>query len=242
MSVVAVIQARMSSSRLPGKVLEDLAGQPMLARVVNRTCRARTLDAVAVATTVAPADDPIVRLCDTQGWICLRGSEDDVLDRYYQVARALEASSVVRITADCPLIDPDIIDRIVGQFLSHRAEVDYVSNTIVRSFPRGLDVEVMNFDALEAAWHEDSDPGSREHVTPYIRHHPDAFRVRQVVNNEDCSHMRWTVDTVADLMFVSAVFDHFRNDRFTWKEGLRAVADHPEWAEINRHVQQRTTP
>ena len=236
---VAIIQGRMGSTRLDSKVLEDLAGQPMLARVTNRTRRAKALDASVVATTTQPIDDAIVGLCKERGWPFFRGSEEDVLDRYYQAALAFEADVVVRITADCPLIEPEIINWVVSEFVSYQLEVDYMSNSLERSFPRGLDVEVMSFDALGKAWREDRDPASREHVTPYIRRNPDKFRIRNVANDIDYSYMRWTVDTIEDLNFVRKIYDHFQSDSFNWREVLHLLETHPEWLEINKHIQQK---
>lgn len=237
--IVAIVQARMGSTRLPGKVLEDLAGQPMLVRVVNRTRLAKTLDAIVVATTTQPVDDIIVRLCKERDWSFFRGSEEDVLDRYYQAASAFKADIIVRITSDCPLIEPEIIDKVVNEFLSHYPEVDYVSTSLVRTFPLGLGAEVMTFDALKKAWQEDDNPAWREHVTPYIYRHAEKFTIRNVVNNIDYSHMRWTVDTIEDLTFVRKIYDHFQNDTFTWREVLQLLEIHPEWLEINRHVHQK---
>jgi spore coat polysaccharide biosynthesis protein SpsF len=242
MKVVAIIQARMGSTRLPGKVLKDIAGQSMLERVVNRTLRANTMDDVVVATTKDADDDAIVDLCRKRCWRFFRGNEEDVLDRYYQAATAFRADAIVRITSDCPLVEPEIIDRVVGEFLSSHPEAAYVSNTLVRTFPRGLDVEVMRFDALERAWREDGNPSWREHVTPYIWRHPEKFGIRNVANNVDYSHMRWTVDTVEDLTFVRKIYDHFQSDTFTWKEVLSLLKVHPEWLEINQHVQQKVVP
>ena len=239
MKVIAVIQARMGSTRLPEKVLEVLAGEPMLARVVNRTRRANTLDAVIVATTTQPVDDAIIRLCEERDWPFFRGSEDDVLDRYYQAALAFKADVIIRITSDCPLIEPLVIDKVVQEFLSHHPEIDYVSNALVRTLPRGLDVEAVSFTSMERAWQEDSDPALREHVTPYIWRHPEKFKVLNVVSDSDYSHMRWTVDTIEDLTFVRKVYNYFQNDTFSWKEVLHLLKAHPEWLEINRHVQQK---
>lgn len=240
MKVVAIIQARMGSTRLPGKVLLDLAGEPILGRVMNRTQRAQTLVEVVVATTVQPVDDAIVRLCAERGWPCFRGSEEDVLDRYYQTAMAHQADVVVRITSDCPLIEPEVIDRVVREFLDLQPEVDYSCNVLPRrTFPRGLDTEVMRFDVLERAWREDHNPAWREHVTPYIYHNPDLFRIHGVTNEVDYSHLRWTVDTPEDLDFVRRIYDHFGHDHFTWQEVLEVLEEHPEWLEINRTVQQK---
>lgn len=241
MRVVAIIQGRMGSTRLPGKVLLDLAGEPMLARCVDRTRRAQTLDEVVVATTVQPADNAIVRLCAERGRPCFRGSEEDVLDRYYRAAVAHQADIVVRITSDCPLIEPKIVDRVVREFLDLQPGVDYACNVLPRrTFPRGLDTEVMRFDVLEQAWREDLNPAWREHVTPYIQRNPDLFRIHGVSNKVDYSHMRWTVDTPEDLDFVRRIYDHFGHDRFSWREVLAALEQHQEWLEINRHVQQKT--
>ena len=239
MKVVAIIQARMGANRLPGKVLEDLAGQPMLARVVHRTRLAKTLNAIVVATTTQAADDVIVNLCETHGWPFFRGNEEDVLDRYYNAASAFEADIVIRITSDCPFIEPEIIDRLIGEFLTYYPEIDYVSNTLIRSFPQGLDVEVISFDALRKAWQEDDNPAWREHVTPYIWRQPDKFGIRNFANDIDYSYMRWTVDTIEDLNFARKIYDHFQNDSFNWRAVLHLLEMHPEWLEINRHIQQK---
>lgn len=239
MRVVAIIQARMGSTRLPGKVLLDLVGEPMLARVVNRTRRATMLNEVVVATTTEQADGAIVDLCIKSGWFCFRGSGNDVLDRYYHAAKAYRADVVVRVTSDCPLIDPEIVDLVVSRFLQ-KGSLDYVSNTLPpRTFPRGLDVEVMSLEALEIAWREDTNPLWREHVTPYIYRHQERFALSSVVNDRDYSHMRWTVDTPEDLAFVRRIYEHFGHDRFSWREVLAVLDEYPEWLEINRHIQQK---
>ena len=221
MRVVAIIQARVGSTRLPGKVLMDLGGDTMLARCVGRTCRAQTLDEVVVATTVQSSDEVIVDLCIARGWPYFVGSEEDVLDRYYRAAVEYQADVVVRITSDCPLIEPVIIDQTVRKFLSHQPMIDYVSNIYpYRTFPKGLDVEVMRLDALERAWREDVNLAWREHVTQYIQRTPDLFRTLTVVNAVDYSHLRWTVDTPEDLVFVRRVYGHFGSDNFSWQEVL----------------------
>src|SRR5512141_2099228 len=178
--IAAIIQARMASSRLPGKVLLDIAGQPMLARVQARTLRASTVEEVLVATTADPSDDPVARYCEAHGIGYTRGSEFDVLDRYYQAARQLRAGIVVRITADCPVIDPQLIDEAVSTLLGGGGanevgaapEFDFVANRLPppfhRTFPIGLDVEVCTFAALERAWQEATEPFQREHVMPFI--------------------------------------------------------------------------
>ncbi len=229
----------MGSSRLPAKVLTDLNGQPVLARVVNRVSRARRVDKVVVATTDLPLDDAVEDYCRINGWSCFRGAENDVLNRYYQAACRHRADVVVRITADCPLIEPEIVDLVVSDYLDHAATVDYVSNVHpVRTFPRGLDVEVMSFDALVRAEHEDHNPAWREHVTVYLQRNPGLFTARNVVDEADHSEQRWTVDTIEDLTFVRRLYSHFNDDQFGWREVLDLLRQHPEWLEINRHIQQ----
>ncbi len=208
MHTVAIIQARMASTRLPGKVLAPIGDTPMLLRVVERVRRATLVDQVIIATSDAATDNPLVALCTERDLPCYRGSEQDVLDRFYQAARAYAAEVVVRVTADCPLIDPAVIDRVVGVFQT--GAYDYVTNTLRDTYPDGLDVEVCSFAALERAWHEAHKPSEREHVTPYIRL-SGAFRIANVAHERDLAgrNYRWTVDEPADLAFVRAIYAHF---------------------------------
>lgn len=238
--MVAIIQARMGSSRLPGKVMKDLGGMPMLARVVRRASRATTLDRIVVATSSSPSDNKIVALCDIEGWPSFRGSEEDVLDRYYRAAVDSKAEAVVRITADCPLIDPDLIDEVVTCFLERQPDNDYAANILTRTYPVGLDVETMSFEALEKAWHDDQNPSWREHVTQYIVRNPETFKLGNVAFETDYSYMRWTVDTAEDLEFVRRVYQHFDDDAFSWRDVLDLLKDHADWLDINRHVQPKT--
>ena len=234
------MQARMSSTRLPGKVLLDLAGAPMLAREVCRVQRAERVDGVVIATSTLPADDTIVALCRKHGWDFFRGSEVDVLDRYYRAAVAHRADAVVRVTADCPLIDPTVIDLVVQEFLENQTEVEYVSNLFPeRTFPRGLDTEVIRFDALERAWREDDNPAWREHVTPYIQRRSEQFSIHCVTNSIDHSYLRWTVDTSEDLELARRIYNHFGYDSFSWQAALAVLDSHPAWSEINYHVEQK---
>jgi spore coat polysaccharide biosynthesis protein SpsF len=240
MKVVAIVQARMGSTRLPGKVLEDLAGEPVLVRCINRVRRSQKLDEVVVATTAQNEDEIIVQLCAEHGWPYFRGSEQDVLDRYYQAALSYQAQVVVRITSDCPLIEPEVVDRVVKEFLDHQPNLDYAANTLPpRTFPQGLDTEVIGFDALERAWREDRNPAWREHVTPYIYRNPDRFILYALTSDEDYSSLRWTVDTPEDLAFVRCIYDNFDHDRFSWREVLGLLDRHREFLEINRHVKQK---
>lgn len=243
MRVVAIIQARMGSTRLSGKVLHSILDKPMLWHVVERVRRARQIHEVVVATTSREADQVIVDLCQKYGWPCFRGSEEDILDRYYRTALNHQADVVVRVTSDCPLIDPGVVDQVVTTFLENQHAFDYVSNALPpQTFPRGLDTEVFSFAALERAWREDDNPAWREHVTPYIYHHPEKFKLRAVVNDVDYSYMRWTVDTIEDLTFVRKVYEHFGNSFFSWRDVIEVLEEHPEWLEINRHVKQKVVP
>ena len=240
MKTVMIIQARMGSARLPGKVLADLAGGPLLARCVERAKRAYLIDETVIATTENRKDDAIERLCKQHGWACFRGAEEDVLDRYQQAAAKHQADVVVRVTSDCPLIDPDMIDRAIISFSDSRPKADYVSNFWPRrSFPRGLDVEVFSVETLARAWRMDRNPALREHVTEYVLRHPELFRLKGIQMRRGFAWHRWTVDTADDLELVRRIYAHFGNDRFTWRDVLKAFGEHPEWAEINAHVQQK---
>jgi spore coat polysaccharide biosynthesis protein SpsF len=238
MRVVGIVQARMGSTRLPGKVLLDLAGRTMLARVVRRVGRAAGIDELVVATTVASADDPIVEECRQLGVACFRGSEPDVLDRYYRAAGAHQADVAVRITADCPLIDPGETGRVIRAFFERKP--DYASNVLRRTYPRGLDTEVMTAATLARAWREADEPYQRTHVTPYIYQHPESFRLLAVTGEQDRSVHRWTVDSRDDLEFVRAVYLRMDgDDAFSWQGVLRLLCEEPWLAELNRHVRHK---
>ncbi|MGA7574961.1 MAG: aminotransferase class III-fold pyridoxal phosphate-dependent enzyme [Terriglobales bacterium] len=233
--VVAIIQARMGSTRLPGKSLAEIEQRPMLWHVVERVKRATLVDRVVVATSTAPADDAIEKMCRENGVHCYRGSEHDVLDRFYTAARGEKASQVVRITADCPLIDPEVIDRVVRRF--QRGDLDYASNAMVRSYPDGLDTEVFSFSALERAWHEASKASEREHVTPYLR--SDKFRTANVENDSTALflHYRWTVDEAADLDFIRAVYKAFRGkENFVMEDILELIDQNPGLEKMNSEI------
>lgn len=239
MNIVAIIQARMGSSRLPGKVLKDLGGETVLARVVRRLQRSRQIARIIVATTTAPGDEVIVAECDRLEVLCFRGSEHDVLDRYYQAARANAADAVVRITSDCPLIDPELVDETVEVFGDKHA--DYASNVFPRTYPRGLDTEVFSFDALDRAWREAREAHQREHVTPYLYEHPQIFKLASLSGAADYSRYRWTLDTREDLELLRAIYSRFDGrDDFSWKEVLRLMEREPELAELNSQVLQKS--
>ena len=221
----------MGSSRFPGKVLEDLAGRPMLWHVVNRVRNAKSVDRVVIATTDRAVDDPIARFCQQEGVGCFRGSEQDVLDRFYQAAKENHADVVVRITADCPLIDPSVIDKVLARFA--RGDCDYACNIIRYTYPDGLDTEVFSFAALERAWREAGKPSEREHVTPYLR--TDKFRTANVESETPVSpdKYRWTVDHPADLEFVRKVYAAFSHDGdFGFEEVFDLLKERPDLATI----------
>jgi len=238
MNTVAVIQARMGSSRLPGKVLMDLGGETTLARVVRRLQRSRQVTKIVVATTTARGDQAIIRECEHLQVVCFRGEEQDVLDRYYQAASANAADAVVRVTSDCPLIDPELVDETVEVFRDEHA--DYASNVFPRTYPRGLDTEVFSFDALDRAWREAREAHQREHVTPYLYEHPQIFKLASLSGAADYSRYRWTLDTREDLELLRAIYSRFDGrDDFSWKEVLRLMEREPELAELNSQVLQK---
>jgi len=238
LKVVAIIQARMGSTRLPGKVLLDIAGKSMLARVVERLSRSKSLDQIVVATTNSPHDDDVVEECRRLSVPVFRGQENDVLDRYYQAAQSIAAEVVVRVTSDCPLIDPEVADQTIEKFLAERP--DYASNCLVRTYPRGLDTEVMTAKALRQAWSEANQEYQRAHVTPYIYEHPEKFELLSVSGEQDCSQHRWTVDTPGDLELIRAIYNRLASrPHFLWRDVLALFDDEPELAELNREVAQK---
>jgi spore coat polysaccharide biosynthesis protein SpsF len=242
--VVAIIQARMGSSRLPGKVLLDLAGKPMLQWVVERVRQSTLVDETVVATTIDPADARIAEFCGQQGIPFTRGSLQDVLDRYYQAAVQHKADVVVRVTADCPLIDPQVIDHVLKRFTE--AQVDFAANRLPppwkRTWPIGLDTEVVTFAALRRAWQEAALPFEREHVMPYFYDTEGRFKTLLVDHDPDYGHLRWTVDTPQDLQLVRRIAEHFSSRMdFSWLEILDFTQSHPELSSINADVRAKQT-
>lgn len=237
MKVVAIIQARMGSTRLPGKVLQDIGGRTMLDRVVSRTRRATTADGVLVATTREGRDDAIVQEAVRLGVPVFRGDEEDVLGRYYEAARSVQADVILRITADCPLIDPEIIDRVVRALLEAHPTADFAANTLARTFPKGLDVEVATFQSLERVYRQALSPEDRAHVFPFIYRNRDQFRSISITDAVDRSWMRWTVDTADDLAFVRAIYAQFEGrDDISWHQVLECLSQHPQLLSVNhRH-------
>jgi len=242
MKRVAIIQARTGSTRLPRKVLTDLDGAPMLARVVQRVGRAKSIDEVVIATTELASDDEIVVVARQHGAGVFRGSENDVLSRYVGAAHQAGADMVVRITADCPLIDPAVIDKVVNTLCNDAATADYASNVIVRTYPRGLDVEALFVDVLKRIDRRARSQAAREHVTHYLlREEPSLFSICSIVDAQDNSDLRWTVDEPADFDAVLHIFRDLRLGArdLSYREILAWVRDHPELAARNAGVQQK---
>ncbi len=225
---------------MPGKVLMDLCGQPVLGWAVERLRRASTVHELVVATSTHGQDDPIAEFARLADVPCFRGSEADVLDRYYRAARQYRAEVIVRVTGDDPLIDPAVVDRIVAAYLERCREIAYCSNVHPRrTYPRGQDTEVFGLDALEMAWREDEDPRLREHVTQYMIRYPELFPFHNVEHKNDLSHMRWALDTTEDLRFLRTVCSRIEVDT-PWLEIVDLIERNPQWMELNRNVVQKT--
>lgn len=233
MKTVAIVQARMGSTRLPNKVMRPICGLPMIDLLLKRLSLSKHIDHIVLATPDDPRNDPLAQHVGSLGYAVFRGSENDVLDRYYHAAQAAKADVVVRITGDCPLIDPEVVDAVIGKFADSGA--DYGSNIQPPTYPDGLDVEVFTFRSLEAAWRQ-ATPRQREHVTTLIRESTQ-FRRANLAGDADHSAERWTVDEADDFEVISRVFEHFhpRTD-FGWLEVLALREEHPEWFAANRHL------
>lgn len=229
MKVVAIVQARMSSTRLPGKVLVDICGQPLIKRLIDRVRATPGIDEVVVATTTNQDDDCLSTWCAEYSLPVYRGWVDDVLDRFWQCAQKYKAKIIVRVTADDPLKDPSIIQKAI-ELCKSLPEVDYVSNTLEPSYPEGLDIEVFRYHALERAATEATLPSEREHVTPYIWKHPEQFMLRGFGMQPNLSHWRWTVDKLADLELVRKIFTQFSNQPLVdYRKVIMWLNDHPEF-------------
>ena len=236
---VAIIQARMGSSRLPGKVLVDIGGATMLAQVVRRLRGATRIDEIVVATSLAGDDDAVADEALRLGAGVHRGSENDVLGRYLGAARESGAEAIVRVTADCPLLDPGVVDLVIEALTD---EVDYASNTHDRSFPRGLDSEALHRDTLERIARLGTSRAAREHVTAFVMEQPALFRIAQVAAEIDDSDLRWTVDTADDLAMVRGLYAALGLDASVrpYREVVAAVRARPELAAANAHVRQKS--
>lgn len=241
MKVAAIIQARMGSTRLPGKVLKKVLGKTLLEYQIERVKIAKTIDEIIIATTTKESDDPIVQLCQQLSIPYYRGTEEDVLSRYYEAATEFGVDVVVRLTSDCPIIDPNVIDKVVKHYLENKDQYDYVSNTLARTYPRGMDTEVMSYEALKVANERAKEPQYREHVTAYIYSNSDIFRLGNVVDEFDNSHHRWTVDTEEDFVLIEKIIQglYIKNKNFSYVDVLDLLNKNPSWFFINHHIEQK---
>ncbi|MDO8676930.1 MAG: glycosyltransferase family protein [Candidatus Azambacteria bacterium] len=244
---IAIIQARMGSTRLPGKVLKIVEGLPdrragktLLEHLILRVLRAKTLDKIVVATTENPEDEAVASEAAKLGVDVFCGSEEDVLDRYYQAAKKYGADIVVRLTGDCPLMDPAIIDEVVGFYQKNKDKYDYVSNVRPPTYPDGMDVEVFSFAVLEKAWKEAKLTSEREHVTAYIGNHPEIFKIGNIEYKKDVSNIRLTVDNPEDLILVEKIFIALnkKNGNFGLEDILDVLDKNPEIAKINQTIKR----
>jgi len=243
---IAIIQARMGSNRLPEKVLLKINNKPMLSYVINQTKSSKLIDDVIIATTTNTIDDVIVDYCDINKIQFFRGSEQNVLDRYYQCSKKYNLNPIIRITADCPLIDPNVIDSVISNFENN--SFDYVSNNIIKNnntwhdsecnFPQGMTVEVSSFNALETAWKEAKKPSELEHVFPYVQFNPKIFKISNVIFNKNLSHIRCTVDRNEDLLFIKEIINRIpkNHDIVTMEDIIKIINMKPELLKINSDI------
>ena len=241
MKTVITIEARMGSTRLSGKVLRPVLGEPMLARMIERLRRVRKADGIVVATTVHAADDPIATLANDLGVGCHRGSEEDVLGRVLDAAQGAGADLIVETTADCPVIDPGVIDQLIHTFLSN--QVDYCSNVLSHTYPRGLDAQVFPVAVLADVATRTEDPADREHVSLYIYEHPERYRLLNVASGLADRDAEWrlTVDTLEDSVLINAIYGELYpvNPRFGLADMLDLLHRRPDLATLNQHVRQK---
>ena len=236
MKIVALVQARMGSTRLPNKVMKVVKGKPMIQHLLERLTLSKEIDQICVASSEDRQNDVLQAFVESIGFVCTRGSEKDVLSRFFDSAKALNADVVVRITGDCPLVDFELVDKCIKEFKA--AKVDYFSNVMPPTYPDGLDIEVFSFEALSKAHSEATSFFDREHVTPYLRNSESITKAR-MTNAEDLSSLRWTVDDPEDLLVIKAVFEHFHpNNIFSWTEVLELYKNSPDLFEINSETKR----
>lgn len=239
-NIVTIIQARMGSTRLPGKILMPLGDQSVLGQVIIRAQAVPSVSQVVVATTTDAKDDAIAAECKKYGILCTRGSEEDVLSRYYEAAITAKADHIVRITSDCPLLDPEVTESVVQLHLATGA--DFTCNTLLRKFPRGLDTEVFPMWALREAYEEATSKFHREHVCPFIYQQEGRYRLEHFLYPDDYSEYRWTVDTPEDYELVSRIYSqlHVPGQIFPWLQAIELMKAQPRLALINAEVVQKT--
>jgi len=240
--VVIITQARMTSTRLPGKIAIQILGKSLLEHHLERLMRSSLASQIVVATTINSSDDLIVKTSEGLGISVYRGSEHDVLTRYYHAAIKFDADIIVRVTSDCPFIDPEIVDKTISHYLSLEPDIDYVSNCRIRqTYPRGLDTEVFSFANLKLAYEQAGAPLEREHVTPFLWQHPERFELSNIDHDVDLSHHRWTVDTPADLNLIKRMLESVypSNPKFLLQDCVKLIRENPEWENINKHIKQK---
>lgn len=235
-NITAIIQARLGSTRLPGKTLMTIEGDSILGHLVKRVKVSKYVNNIIIATTTKEKDSAIVNFAKNNDLKFYRGSEEDVLDRVYKTAIEYDVDTIVRVTPDCPLLDPRVVDLVISKYIE--GNYDYVSNVITPTFPDGLDTEVFSFRTLEKTWHEARLPSEREHVTAYIVKHPDKFRQFNVKREgEDLSGMRWTVDTQRDLEFVKEIFRRVNGRSiFRMEDVIDVLNKKPDLLKINANI------
>lgn len=263
MKTAIIVQARMTSTRLPGKILKEILGRPLLEYQIERLKRVEKADQIIIATTGNKTDDPVAELSEKLGVSCFRGPEEDVLARYYGAAAEANVDTIVRITADCPVIDPDISGAAIDFFIKNRYEYDYVR---LEGYPRGLDAEVFSFNVLAECWREATAKPDREHVTPYIYHHPERYRIERLYCSNEATHFRplslraecdnfptesirqaeysnhrWTVDTIEDFELIRRIIEELYpvKPEFDMSDVLAVLEKYPEWVSINAAVCQK---
>lgn len=241
MKTVIIVQARMTSTRLPGKVLKEVLEKPLLEYQIERLKRADRVDEIVIATTTNVTDQPILDLCNRLSIPYYRGSEDDVLARYYGAAMEHNADVIVRVTSDCPVIDPRVISSIIEFYIENRTQYDYVSNSLKRTYPRGMDTEVFSFHCLQESFREAQATAEREHVTPFIYNTPSRFRLANVAYTEDQSKYRLTVDTPEDYELIRRIIEELYplNNKFTLEDILQLFQKNSDWFLINSHIEQK---
>jgi spore coat polysaccharide biosynthesis protein SpsF len=243
MRIVSTIEARMASTRLPGKTMRKILGRPMLELLIERLKRARKVDEIVVATTVNPEDEVIIKLAERVGVKWFRGSSEDVLDRVLRAAKAHKGDVIVEMTGDCPLLDPEIVDTMVTKFLAGKGKYDYVANIIKRTYPRGLDTQVFPVAVLEEVSHLTQDPADRENVSLYIYEHPEKYRLLNVEAPPELARpdLRLTVDTEEDLRLTREIYSALFPGKpaFTTLDVIKLIDANPALAMVNVHVQQK---
>jgi spore coat polysaccharide biosynthesis protein SpsF len=241
MNIGIVTQARMTSTRLPGKVLKPVLDKPLLQYHLEQLQRVQLADRIIVATTINATDNPIIEWCDRLAIAYYRGSENDVLSRYYHAAKTYQIDPIIRVTSDCPLIDPEIVDCLIQNYLDRQPPVDYLSNCLERTYPRGMDAEIFSFKSLKEAFQEATAQPDREHVTPFIYRQPQRYRIAHLKDKEDNSHHRWTVDTPEDFQLIKKIIISLslETQDFSLKNYLNSIEKHPEWSKINQAIEQK---